>query len=261
MHFGPQIRIVPIMIMVAMLAFSVRLVDFASGMSNLSGAAQAQEEAEGAKAPDDSKLSQAGVPAKPEEPAKEEEKKEEAAAAEAKSEEKAEAKEGDKAKETTDAKKDGPTIDWRDASDEEIETVQQKMEVFDDLTARREGLDKRENDLKTREALLKVTEQELDRKYQELTQLRTEIENLLGKQTEEEKARIVSLVKIYENMKPKEAARIFDTLDVDVLMSVMSKMSERKLSPIIAAMNPERAKTMTIMLAQEKKLPVLPDSN
>jgi flagellar motility protein MotE (MotC chaperone) len=38
-------------------------------------------------------------------------------------------------------------------------------------------------------------------------------------------------------------------------------MSERKLSPIIAAMNPERAKTMTIMLAQEKKLPTLPESN
>jgi flagellar motility protein MotE (MotC chaperone) len=110
----------------------------------------------------------------------------------------------------------------------------------------------------TREALLRAAEQEIDRKYNELAQLRGEIEKLLQKQSDEEQARIVSLVKIYEGMKPADAARIFDTLDIDVLMQVMSKMSERKLSPVMAAMNPERAKTMTIMLAEQKQLPSLP---
>ena len=62
-------------------------------------------------------------------------------------------------------------------------------------------------------------------------------------------------------MKPKDAARIFDTLDLDVLVSVMSQMSERKLSPILASMNPERARTITIMLAEQKQLPQLPQSN
>ena len=95
-------------------------------------------------------------------------------------------------------------------------------------------------------------------KYKELLKLRSEIEDLLGQQSEAEKARIDSLVKIYEGMKPKDAARIFDTLDLDVLVAVMSKMSERKLSPILAAMNPERARTVTIMLAEEKQLPELP---
>ena len=80
------------------------------------------------------------------------------------------------------------SIDWRDASDEDVEASKDKLGVLDDLSARRDALDKRENELKTREALLKVTEQEIDRKYQELTQMRTEIKNLLDKQTEEEKA-------------------------------------------------------------------------
>ena len=89
--------------------------------------------------------------------------------------------------------------------------------------------------------------------------LRSEITKLLEEQSEEEKARIVSLVKIYEGMKPKEAARIFDTLDLDILVNVTSQMSERKLSPVLAAMNPDRAKTLTIMLAEQKTLPVLPE--
>lgn len=276
---APHIRIFPLMVMVAMLAFSVRLVDFATGVSSLSGSAQAAAEAQeapaDAKMPDQGALkSEADQMAEAETAAGEEAKKEEAKAEEAPAEAMAEtpaeehaasAKADDHAEEKPaakeDTKKDGPTIDWRDASDEETGFSEDKMAVFDDLSARREELDKRESELKTREALLKVTEQELERKTQELKQLRAELENLLDKQTDEEKARIASLVKIYEGMKPKEAARIFDTLDLDVLMSVTSKMSERKLAPVLAAMNPERAKTVTIMLAQEKKLPTLPGSN
>ncbi len=134
------------------------------------------------------------------------------------------------------------------------------MEVFKELSERRRQLEARENLLKTREALLKAAEKEIDTKYNELINLRTEIENLLNDQSEEEQKRIVSLIKVYEGMKPKDAARIFDTLDLDVLVAVVSGMSERKLSPIMASMNPERARTITIMLAEQKTLPELPQS-
>jgi len=153
---------------------------------------------------------------------------------------------------------DVPDMEWRDASDQELDYANVRMEMFDDLSARRQMLDKREKEMMTREALLRAAEQEIDRKYQELSGLRGEIENLLEQQSSEEKARIASLVKIYEGMKPKDAARIFDTLDLDILVAVMSEMSERKLSPVLAAMNPERARTITIMLAEQKKLPELP---
>ena len=87
--------------------------------------------------------------------------------------------------------------------------------------------------------------------------MRSEVQDLLKQQNEEETARIASLVKIYEGMKAKDAARIFDTLDMDVLLEVMGKMSERKSAPILAAMNPERARSVTIMLAEQKALPTL----
>ena len=168
------------------------------------------------------------------------------------------AQEGDTMKVTPAPDVDVPDVEWRDASDQELDYSNVRMEMFDDLSERRKMLDKREKELMTREALLRAAEKEIDRKYQELNGLRTQIEELLQQQSEAEQARITSLVKIYEGMKPKDAARIFDTLDLDVLLAVMAEMSERKLSPILAAMNPERARTITIMLAEQKKLPELP---
>ena len=141
---------------------------------------------------------------------------------------------------------------------EDYEITPIQAELAEDLVAQRKRLEAREATLVQKEALLQAAEQELDRKYEELVALRGEIEQLLDKQSEEEDSRITSLVKIYENMKAKEAAEIFNTLDLDILVEVMSRMSERKVSPVLAAMNPERARTVTIMLAEQKQLPKLP---
>jgi len=57
-------------------------------------------------------------------------------------------------------------------------------------------------------------------------------------------------------MKPKDAARIFEELDMEVLLEVVERMKERKTAPILAQMNPQRAKTVTLELAQRRELPV-----
>jgi flagellar motility protein MotE (MotC chaperone) len=144
---------------------------------------------------------------------------------------------------------------WRDAGEEAVEDSPVKDALYKDLAERRQAVEKRESELARREALLKAGERELDQKMRELTAIRNEIEGLLAKQSEEEKTRVDSLVKIYEGMKAVDAARIFNTLDTDVLIQVMSKMSERKSAPILAAMNPERARTVTLLLAQQQQLP------
>ncbi len=130
-----------------------------------------------------------------------------------------------------------------------------EIEVLQALAKRRDELNKREQEMVAREALLNAAEQEVDRKITELNKLRGELEKLLGQQQTMEAERIASLVKIYENMKPKEAAEIFNTLDLDILLTVISRMAERKSSPILAAMNTERARLVTIRLAEMRKLP------
>lgn len=232
-------KILPLLILVAMLSFSVRLFDVVTGVSSMSGSVHA------ASSEEMEVSDEQPPPMDGDEPA---------------SEAPAEAPPADGGITFSDADA-GDGSEWRDpvAEDPAYEAV--KMEVFQDLAERRKELEAKEREFVTREALLKAAEQELDRKYQELNQLRGELEELLQEQSDEEKARIDSLVKIYEGMKPKDAARIFDTLDLDILTSVVSKMSERKLSPILAAMNPERARTLTILLAEQKTLPSLPQSN
>lgn len=240
----PKFRLLPVLIIVAMLAFSVRLVEFAGGVKSLSGSALA-ESAPAAHADEENMPDSAALEA-PEHA------------------DKAGDEHGDGPKEMNGehaADETGEETPWRDSGYDDLEYSPITREVFEDMVERRKKLEARERELQTREALFQAAEQELDRKYQELSTLREEIEGLLQKQSEEEMGRIASLVKIYEGMKPKEAARIFDTLDMDILVTVMSRMSERRLSPILANMNPERARTITIMLAEEKQLPTLPMGN
>jgi flagellar motility protein MotE (MotC chaperone) len=136
-----------------------------------------------------------------------------------------------------------------------------EVEILQSLAARRAELDKREQQIGQREALLKAAGGEVDRKIAELNKLRGELEDLLNKQKTAEDERINSLVKIYENMKPKDAANIFNTLDMDVLLPVIAKISERKSSPILAAMDPEKAREVTIKLAEQRRLPKMPEDS
>ena len=148
---------------------------------------------------------------------------------------------------------------WVDAIDADMEYSEVRAELFEALAERRRSLDAREAEITKREALLAAAESEINQKYDEMESLREEIQGLLQQQSEEEEERIVSLVKVYEGMKAKDAANIFNTLDMDILISVMGRMSERKLAPILAEMNPDRARSVTIFLAEQKSLPTLPN--
>ena len=130
-----------------------------------------------------------------------------------------------------------------------------EVDVLQSLAKRRDELDLREQQMEKRNALLKAAEGEVERKITELDKIKSELVALLNKQKTIEDERISSLVKIYEGMKPKDAARIFDTLEMEILLPVMGKMSERKSSPILASMTPDKARQLTIRLAEQHKLP------
>ena len=133
-----------------------------------------------------------------------------------------------------------------------------QAEVFQRLTERREELDRRTRELDQREALLSAAQQRIDQKVTELTELRTNIEGLLRQVDEKQTAQLESLVKIYETMKPKDAARIFEALEMPVLLDVVERMREGKSAPVLAAMDPLKAKEVTASLIERRALPTLP---
>lgn len=148
-----------------------------------------------------------------------------------------------------------------DTSGDERSFSASELDVLQSLSKRRAELDAREKKIAEREALTAAAGQEIDKKIAELNQLKGDIQKLLGQQQTMEEDRIKSLVTIYENMKPKEAATIFNTLDMDVLLNVIGRMNERKSSPILAAMDPEKARIVTIRLAEQRKLPSAPGND
>jgi flagellar motility protein MotE (MotC chaperone) len=62
-------------------------------------------------------------------------------------------------------------------------------------------------------------------------------------------SRIAALVKMYQAMRPRDAARIFERLDLAVQVDVASHMRERAAAAILAEMDPKAASALTMALA------------
>ncbi len=130
-----------------------------------------------------------------------------------------------------------------------------ELEVLQKLSARRKVLEKRATELDMRENLLQATERRVDAKVAELKRIQSTINSLLKRHDKEKEAQMKSVVKIYENMKPKNAARIFEQLDLAILLDVVERMREAKMAPIMANMSPVKAKSVTMALAKRRALP------
>ena len=133
--------------------------------------------------------------------------------------------------------------------------TQTEIDLLQQLAERREVLESREQELEIRSGLLSAAESRIDKKVDELKLLQTTIQKLIKTHDGQQDAQMQSLVKIYENMKPKDAARIFEELDMDTLLLVVERMKERKLAPVMANMDPGKAKEVTVELTRLRKLP------
>lgn len=120
-----------------------------------------------------------------------------------------------------------------------------EIDLLQSLAERRKELDLRAHQLEQREVLLLAVERRIDEKVETLKVLQRSIQG-------ETESQYKSLVKIYENMKPKDAARIFEELDMAILLPVTERMKERKLAAVLAKMNTTTAMALTTQLAQRR---------
>jgi flagellar motility protein MotE (MotC chaperone) len=119
-----------------------------------------------------------------------------------------------------------------------------------ELRQRREELDGRDTAIAARESLLMAAEQKVSARVQELQVLQKKLEALEAIRKERENASWQGLVKLYEAMKPREAATIFNDLEMPVLLQVVDRMKEAKAAPVLAAMQADKARDLTSRLAQ-----------
>jgi flagellar motility protein MotE (MotC chaperone) len=124
-----------------------------------------------------------------------------------------------------------------------------ELQVLQSLGSRRGELDQRETDLDTQVQLMAAAEAKLDDRIKEMNGLKDDIQGLLGQADQAQEAENGRLIRVYEAMKPKDAAGRISLMDDSVRLPMAAKMKERALSAILAQMSPEDAKNLTEKLA------------
>lgn len=129
---------------------------------------------------------------------------------------------------------------------------QAERALLEQLRARRSEIDAREQTVAAREVVLQAAERRMARRVEELTALQQRLEGLERARADREEAGWRGLVRTYEAMRPREAAAIFNDLDMPVLVEILDRMGERKAAPVIGAMRPEKARDVTAELARHR---------
>jgi flagellar motility protein MotE (MotC chaperone) len=130
-----------------------------------------------------------------------------------------------------------------------------EIAVLQSLSQRRTELEARQREQDMREQLLAATEKKVNERIAELKSLEERIVALLGSREKESEEQLASLVKVYETMKPKDAAKIFEKLEDKVLLSVAQRMKPQKIGAVLAEMDPAQAQSLTVQLATRLELP------
>jgi flagellar motility protein MotE (MotC chaperone) len=129
--------------------------------------------------------------------------------------------------------------------------------ILERLQERRQELDARARELDIRESLIQAAEKRMEGQLTELKETEQHIKDATQQRDDADAARFKSLVTMYENMKPRDAAKIFDRLDIGVLIEIASKIKPQVMSDILAQMSPDIAQRLTVELAskaQDSKL-------
>ncbi len=122
--------------------------------------------------------------------------------------------------------------------------------ILERLQSRRQELEARAREIDIRESLLKAAEKRIESRVEEMKAVESRITTATGQKAETDAARFKGIITMYEGMKPKDAAKVFDRLEMSVLFEIASQIAPRKMSDILGLMAPEAAERLTIEMAR-----------
>jgi flagellar motility protein MotE (MotC chaperone) len=122
--------------------------------------------------------------------------------------------------------------------------------ILERLQARRQELEQRAREIDIRESLLKAAEKRIESRVEEAKATEAKVTAAAGQKAETDAARFKGIITMYESMKPKDAAKVFDRLEMSVLYEIASQIAPRKMSDILGLMQPEAAERLTVELAR-----------
>ena len=126
--------------------------------------------------------------------------------------------------------------------------------ILERLAERSKALDAREREIETRGAVIAAAEKKLETRIASYQEERARLDALRAAQSSSETEELENLISAYEKMKAKDAARIFDALDEEILVPVAAGMRTQALAGVLAEMTPDNARRLTGLLAARSKL-------
>lgn len=158
------------------------------------------------------------------------------------------------AEQKTDAAQGGaaPAESGGQPGEDEAGVTQSEKAVLEGLSNRREALDERARKLEMRENLLKAAEKRVQARIAELKKIEARIEGTMQEREDRRAAQYTKLVEMYSNMKPGDAANIFNRLDLQTLTGMAGQMKPRIMSAILAEMEPAAAERLTLEIANKR---------
>ncbi|HZR72760.1 flagellar protein FlbB [Bradyrhizobium sp.] len=121
--------------------------------------------------------------------------------------------------------------------------------ILERLQARRQELETRAREIDIRESLLKASEKRAEGRVEEMKAIESRITGAAQQKADEDAARFKGIVTMYESMKPKDAAKVFDRMEMPVLFEIASHIAPRKMADILGLMQPEVAERLTVEMA------------
>ncbi len=130
-------------------------------------------------------------------------------------------------------------------SKEKTSWTQEEINIFKGLEDRNKQLDEREKSLNVLAEELQKQRAELDGKLKKLEDVRENISKTLGEQVEKDEEKLNKLVEVYSNMKPNNAAKVFESLDENLAVDVLTRMKKDRAANILNLIEPQKARRLS----------------
>jgi len=129
-----------------------------------------------------------------------------------------------------------------------------EKQLLQQLRKRRKQIESDKDELPAEKMALESIKQYIDNRLDVLENLQNKLKPQFNNNNQNDGKKILKLVKVYESMKPKEAAKIFNDLQIGVLVEMTLSMKESRLAAILAEMKPEKARELTSILATQSDI-------
>jgi flagellar motility protein MotE (MotC chaperone) len=133
------------------------------------------------------------------------------------------------------------------------EFSEEEINHFAKLNERKRELDAREEELNRMEQELAKQKTNMEKRLKELESTRRQISSVLEEKVQADDKKVDSLVQVYSNMKPQQAAKIFETMDEDLAIEILGRMKKKPAAEILNLVKAEKAQVLSEKYAGYKR--------